>query len=182
MCLHVIMYLKLLLSILAVLGQDNNVMGSRTSASWFNSELTPDEDSSGLDYMLALSLQSDGELLPGNDDAQWSRMWDYNARLSNIPSFTPLSPPNNNYNFTTGTNALVEDLNQTGKSSSSFTENPPNYHFVLYEMYIFSFTETMLPCEFCEELFPEDDLILHQVRKENLTLSKHVAICVHFCC
>lgn len=25
-------------------------------------------------------------------------------------------------------------------------------------------TETMLPCEFCEELFPEDFLILHQVR------------------
>lgn len=22
----------------------------------------------------------------------------------------------------------------------------------------------MLPCEFCEELFPEEDLILHQVR------------------
>lgn len=27
-------------------------------------------------------------------------------------------------------------------------------------------TETMLPCEFCEELFPEEDLILHQVREE----------------
>lgn len=28
------------------------------------------------------------------------------------------------------------------------------------------FTEAMLPCEFCEELFPEEDLILHQVRKK----------------
>lgn len=26
------------------------------------------------------------------------------------------------------------------------------------------FVDTMLPCEFCEELFPEEDLILHQVR------------------
>lgn len=120
-----------------LLGQDNYLMGSRTSSTWLNSELTPDEDSSGLDYMLALSLQTDGEFLPGNGDGtQWSRMWDYNQRMSNMPSFTPLSPPNNNYpNLTTGTNALVEDLHQT---------------------------ETMLPCEFCEELFPEEDLILHQ--------------------
>lgn len=28
---------------------------------------------------------------------------------------------------------------------------------------VFFFKDTMLPCEFCEELFPEDDLILHQV-------------------
>lgn len=25
------------------------------------------------------------------------------------------------------------------------------------------FIDILLPCEFCEELFPEDDLILHQV-------------------
>ena len=25
------------------------------------------------------------------------------------------------------------------------------------------FIDAMLPCEFCEELFPEEDLILHQV-------------------
>lgn len=78
--------------------------------------------------MLALSLQSDGELLPGNgDDTQWSRMWDYNERMSNMPSFTPLSPPNNNYpNLTTGTNALGGDLHQTGKCGHSFTSKPPS--------------------------------------------------------
>lgn len=119
--MHIILYLKMLLFIVTVLGQDNYLMGSRTSSTWLNSELTPDEDSSGLDYMLALSLQTDGEFLPGNGDGtQWSRMWDYNQRMSNMPSFT--SPPNNNYpNLTTGTNALVEDLHQTGKCCNSFT-------------------------------------------------------------
>lgn len=30
-------------------------------------------------------------------------------------------------------------------------------------MFYVIFVDTMLPCEFCEELFPEEDLILHQV-------------------
>lgn len=102
---------------LTVLSQDNDPMGGRTSSTWLNGELTADEDSSGLDYMLALSLQSDGELLVGNgQDTQWSRMWDYKERISNMSSFSPHSPPNNDYpNLLTGSNALGEDLHQTGK-------------------------------------------------------------------
>lgn len=40
------------------------------------------------------------------------------------------------------------------------------------------FTETVLPCEFCEELFPEEDLILHQVRKEIFFLFETVLLSV----
>lgn len=100
-------------------GQDDFLLSSsRTSSVWPNRELTPDEDSSGLDYMLALSLQSDGELLSGGgDDSQWSGIWDYNiGKTPSTSGNTPLFPPNNNYpNFTTGTNAVVEDPYQTGK-------------------------------------------------------------------
>lgn len=32
-------------------------------------------------------------------------------------------------------------------------------------LFFFSYVDTMLPCEFCEDLFPEMDLILHQVRR-----------------
>lgn len=122
MYLHRILYLKMFLFIVTVLGQDNYLTSSRTSSAWLNSELTPDEDSSGLDYMLALSLQTDGEFLAGSGDGtEWGRMWGYNERMSNAPSFAALSPPNNNYpNLTTGTNALVEDLHQTGKCCSRF--------------------------------------------------------------
>ncbi|CAN9513195.1 unnamed protein product [Ophioblennius macclurei] len=103
-----------------------------SNSSWPQSERTLDEDSSGLDYMLALSLQSDGESMAGGLEGNvWSDIWDH--RKSN----SPLSPPNNNYpSFSVGTStSTVQDLDQT---------------------------DTMLPCEFCEELFPEEDLILHQ--------------------
>ena len=57
-----------------------------------------DEDSSGLDYMLALSLQTDTE--PGAGGARvrepspWSSIWDHRA-VSTVQSST-LTPPNNN--------------------------------------------------------------------------------------
>lgn len=107
---------------------------SSSSSTWPQSEHTLDEDSSGLDYMLALSLQSDGESFPGGlEPKMWSGIWDHNIGKSN----SPLSPPNNNYpSFSVGTStSTIQDLDQT---------------------------DTMLPCEFCEELFPEEDLILHQ--------------------
>lgn len=110
---------------------------SSSSSAWPQSELPLDEDSSGLDYMLALSLQSDGESIAGGVEGNlWSGIWDHKiGKTSNSSVHSPLSPPNNNYpNFNTGTSA-VQDHDQT---------------------------DTMLPCEFCEELFPEEDLILHQ--------------------
>ncbi|XP_070712195.1 TRAF-type zinc finger domain-containing protein 1-like [Pempheris klunzingeri] len=116
-----------------LLGQSDFLTSSSSSA-WPHSELTLDEDSSGLDYMLALSLQSDGESVAGGEGNLWSGIWDHKiGKTSNTSS--PLSPPNNNHpNFTTSTSA-VQDHDQT---------------------------DIMLPCEFCEELFPEEDLILHQ--------------------
>ncbi|XP_030273803.1 TRAF-type zinc finger domain-containing protein 1 [Sparus aurata] len=120
-----------------LLGQSDFLSSSSSSSSsaWPHSELTLDEDTSGLDYMLALSLQSDGESMAGGVEGNlWSGIWDHKID-KNTSVNSPLSPPNNNYpNFTTGTSAL-QDHDQA---------------------------DTMLPCEFCEELFPEEDLILHQ--------------------
>nr|XP_046243439.1 TRAF-type zinc finger domain-containing protein 1 isoform X2 [Scatophagus argus] len=103
---------------------------SGSGSAWPHSEFTLDEDSSGLDYMLALSLQSDGESVAGVGDGNlWSGIWGHKVgKTSNTSSDTPQP------NFTTGRSA-VQDPDQT---------------------------DTMLPCEFCEELFPEEDLILHQ--------------------
>lgn len=119
-----------------LLGQTDFLRGSSGSSSvWPQSEPTLDEDSSGLDYMLALSLQSDGESMAGGGEGNmWSDIWDHKIGKS---ANSPLSPPNNNYpNFTVGTSlSSVQDHDQT---------------------------DAMLPCEFCEELFPEEDLILHQ--------------------
>uniref|UniRef100_UPI0037E8FD8D TRAF-type zinc finger domain-containing protein 1 isoform X1 n=2 Tax=Semicossyphus pulcher TaxID=241346 RepID=UPI0037E8FD8D len=121
-----------------LLGQSDFLTSSSSSA-WPHSELTVDEDSSGLDYMLALSLQSDGDSVAGGVEGNlWSGIWENKiGKTSNTSINSPLSPPNNNYpNLSTGTSTSVfQDHDQT---------------------------DTMLPCEFCEELFPEEDLILHQ--------------------
>lgn len=123
-----------------LLGQGDFLSGGSSSSSssmWPHSELSLDEDSSGLDYMLALSLQSDGESVAGGVEGNlWSGIWENKiGKSSNSFVNSPLSPPNNNYpNFSMGTSA-VQDHDQA---------------------------DTMLPCEFCEELFPEEDLILHQ--------------------
>ncbi|XP_047447869.1 TRAF-type zinc finger domain-containing protein 1 isoform X1 [Mugil cephalus] len=112
--------------------------GGSSSSTWPYSERTLDEDSSGLDYMLALSLQSDGESVAGGVEGNmWSDIWDHNIGKSNTSVISPFSPPNNNYpDYTVGTStSAVQDHDQT---------------------------DAMLPCEFCEELFPEEDLILHQ--------------------
>nr|XP_057927788.1 TRAF-type zinc finger domain-containing protein 1 isoform X2 [Doryrhamphus excisus] len=94
-----------------------------------------DEDSSGLDYMLALSLQTDGESMAGGGEASlWSDIWDY-TKTSTTSVGGQLSATNNNYPDFPSRTSVVQDRDQT---------------------------DIMLPCEFCEELFPEDDLILHQ--------------------
>ncbi|XP_068594474.1 TRAF-type zinc finger domain-containing protein 1 [Brachionichthys hirsutus] len=110
---------------------------SSSSALWPHSELQLDEDSSGLDYMVALSLQSDGDsVAAGGDGNLWSGIWDHKiGKTSNTSVNTPLSPPNNNYLNVSSSVRAAQDYGQT---------------------------DTLLPCEFCEELFPEEDLILHQ--------------------
>ncbi|XP_036383975.1 TRAF-type zinc finger domain-containing protein 1 isoform X1 [Megalops cyprinoides] len=99
--------------------------------------LSPGDDPSSLDYLLALSLQNDGE-----QGGLWIDAWeDSPGRIPGtgfLPSLlSQLSHPNNNYRSFTPDNNTPLDPNQTA-------------------------TDAMLPCEFCEELFPEEDLILHQ--------------------
>ncbi|KAM7391971.1 hypothetical protein PAMP_022617 [Pampus punctatissimus] len=117
--------------------EQSDFLSHSSSSAWPHSGQTQDDDSSGLDYMLALSLQSDGESVAGGVEGNlWSDIWDHKiGKTSNTKVSSQLSLPNNNYpNFSTSTSA-VQDYDQT---------------------------DTMLPCEFCEELFPEEDLILHQ--------------------
>ncbi|TNN62592.1 TRAF-type zinc finger domain-containing protein 1 [Liparis tanakae] len=114
---------------------------SSSSSAWPQSELTLNEDSSGLDYMLALSLQSDVASGAGGVEGNlWSGIWDHKiGKTSNSSVNSPLSPPNNNFpNFTTSTSTSTSAVQEQDQA------------------------DTMLPCEFCEELFPEEDLILHQ--------------------
>ncbi|KAJ0067751.1 hypothetical protein NL108_010052 [Boleophthalmus pectinirostris] len=105
---------------------------SHSSRLWPQQNLL-DEDSSGLDYMLALSLQSDSETgaggaggAGGGQPSPWSSIWDQR------PASTSDSSPT--------------------ICTSSLTGGGPDQ----------GSAEIMLPCEFCEELFPEEDLILHQ--------------------
>lgn len=108
-----------------VLGQSDFLSSSSSSSSsaWPHSELTLDEDTSGLDYMLALSLQSDGESMAGGVEGNlWSGIWDHKID-KNTSVNSPLSPPNNNYpNFTTGTSAL-QDHDQAGKGWNGLRQN-----------------------------------------------------------
>ncbi|XP_067084086.1 TRAF-type zinc finger domain-containing protein 1 [Osmerus mordax] len=110
-----------------------HVVGNNNSVGWPAAQ-PPGDDTLSLDYMLALSLQSDGDA--GGEGALWTDVWDHQfGRTSKeFPSSSHASPNNNFHHITTGTSMTPDDDQ----------------------------TDTMLPCEFCEELFPEEDLILHQ--------------------
>ncbi|XP_075994717.1 TRAF-type zinc finger domain-containing protein 1 isoform X2 [Genypterus blacodes] len=118
-----------------LLDQQGFLSSSSNSSIWPRGEQTLDEDSSGLDYLLALSLQNDAESVASSTErGPWANVWEHKfGKTSN----TSLLSPNNTYQdlATATSTSAVQDLDQT---------------------------DTMLPCEFCEELFPEDDLILHQ--------------------
>lgn len=108
-----------------MLGQSdflNSSSSSSSSSAWPHGDQTHDDDSSGLDYMLALSLQSDGESVAGGVEGNlWSDIWDHKIGKTSITSVnSPLSPPNNNYpHFTTATStSAVQDHDQTGTSVS----------------------------------------------------------------
>ncbi|XP_055055220.2 TRAF-type zinc finger domain-containing protein 1 [Misgurnus anguillicaudatus] len=114
----------------AELGNNNN------SLLWSLGQM-PDYDSSSLDYMLALSLQSEGDLEdPGCQEGVWTDVWD--NRLGRTPAHSNLAPSSTNNNSTAA----------PPKTNTAPAHSPSS--------------SIMLPCEFCEELFPEDDLILHQ--------------------
>lgn len=120
----------------SVLDQDAE-LENNNSLLWPLSQL-PDSDSSGLDYLLALSLQSDGDTEePDVHQGLWTDVWD--LRLGRAPAPDTFS----------------SQISSTNNNNTPASNNIPS--------------EIMLPCEFCEELFPEEDLILHQVRLESLT-------------
>ncbi|XP_015828534.3 TRAF-type zinc finger domain-containing protein 1 isoform X2 [Nothobranchius furzeri] len=111
---------------------------SGSSRAWLPNACTEDEDSSGLDYMLALSLQCDGDSVAGGAEGNvWRDPWDQKIEKSNTSVKSSLSESNYNHPvFSGGTNTSAVQAS--------------------------SQTDTMLPCEFCGKLFPEDDLILHE--------------------
>ncbi|XP_059910811.1 TRAF-type zinc finger domain-containing protein 1 [Gadus macrocephalus] len=106
-------------------------------SAWPQGSSSAEEEETNLDFLLALSLQSD----PGPDElaaegsSLWTDVWD--ERLGRNPpdasnSFN--SPPSNN--------------NVQHPEAAAAQGN--------------QYKDAMLPCEFCEALFPEEDLILHQ--------------------
>ncbi|KAF4074301.1 hypothetical protein AMELA_G00237870 [Ameiurus melas] len=112
-----------------LLDQEAELENNNNSLLWPLNQL-PGSDS-GLDYLLALSLQSDGDTEePGVQQGLWTDVWD--RRLGRAPSPSPFS-------------SQISSGNNNNTPASTNTSS-----------------EIMLPCEFCEELFPEEDLILHQ--------------------
>ncbi|XP_053466617.1 TRAF-type zinc finger domain-containing protein 1 isoform X3 [Ictalurus furcatus] len=113
-----------------LLDQEAELENNNNSLLWPLSQL-PGSDSSGLDYLLALSLQSDGDTEePGVQQGLWTDVWD--RRLGRAPAPSTFS-------------SQISSGNNNNTPASTNTSS-----------------EIMLPCEFCEELFPEEDLILHQ--------------------
>lgn len=100
---HMLSQLRFIIVSFLVLGQRDFV---NSGTAWHH------DTDSGLDYMLALSLQSDGDSVAGGvDSSQWSDIWEH------MPSNTSAdTPPNNNRPlFTSGTSSsAVQDHGQTG--------------------------------------------------------------------
>ncbi|XP_051954022.1 TRAF-type zinc finger domain-containing protein 1-like [Xyrauchen texanus] len=122
-----------------LLDQEGELGNYNNSLLWSLGQL-PDDDSSSLDYMLALSLQSEGDLEDqGGQEGVWTDVWDYHPeRISAHSNLTTQLPNNTNINCTAA---------------------PPKYNTIPGHS---PSSNSILPCEFCEELFPEEDLILHQ--------------------
>ncbi|XP_048836712.1 TRAF-type zinc finger domain-containing protein 1 isoform X2 [Brienomyrus brachyistius] len=129
---------------------DNN----NSRVPWPGNRSSPD-DTFHLDYLLALSLQNDGDV--GDRQAEplrdpmpnplesLGRLHSRDSRLGRTSHIDPLSSPFSQL-------YQLSNLNNNYSSSTAGSDVAPASVQ----------TDTMLPCEFCEELFPEDFLILHQ--------------------
>lgn len=124
-------------------------MGNNNNSLLWSLGQLPGYDSSSLDYMLALSLQSEGDLEdPGGQEGVWTDVWDH--RLGRTPAHSNLASQLSSSTNNNSTAAPTKTNTTSGHSTSS---------------------NIMLPCEFCEELFPEEDLILHQVGAEAMVIT-----------
>ncbi|XP_066511878.1 TRAF-type zinc finger domain-containing protein 1-like [Hoplias malabaricus] len=124
-----------------LLDQEAELETNNNSLLWPLGQL-PDYDSSGLDYLLALSLQSDGDHDDlGTQGGIWTDVWDH--RLARESARSTL-----NSQLSSTTNNNTHCNNAPSNTSNALAHSPAS--------------DIMLPCEFCEELFPEEDLILHQ--------------------
>ncbi|XP_028913698.1 TRAF-type zinc finger domain-containing protein 1 [Ornithorhynchus anatinus] len=94
------------------------------------------DENSHLDYMLALSLQNESSLHSSSLNPEIENFWTALYRKDSSPSRGFSRAQDKVYPF-----------------DSVLSVDSPN------EMKDY---KTMLPCEFCEELYPEEDLILHQ--------------------
>ncbi|XP_043571494.1 TRAF-type zinc finger domain-containing protein 1 isoform X2 [Chiloscyllium plagiosum] len=88
---------------------------------------------SNLDYLLALSLQNEN-----NEGGEWPPLWE---------------DTRSDYKCSEQQNAM--GLLSTQSPSDIFPTSVNVHEEVANDV-------TMLPCEFCEELFPEEELIIHQ--------------------
>ncbi|KAK0150962.1 TRAF-type zinc finger domain-containing protein 1 [Merluccius polli] len=108
---------------------------SSSSSAW------PDvEEGTNLDFLLALSLQSDSgpeEQVAEGGGGLWTDVWDQRLGRNPPKSSVPFVSPSNNNNE-----------QHLAAAPGAAQRN--------------QYKDAMLPCEFCEELFPEEDLILHQ--------------------
>ncbi|XP_026866695.2 TRAF-type zinc finger domain-containing protein 1 [Electrophorus electricus] len=124
-----------------LLDQEAELENNNNSLLWPLDQL-PEYDSSGLDYLLALSLQSDGDLEDlGTREGVWTDVWEH--RLGGAPARSSVASQ-----FTSTTNSNIYCSTALPSANTAQTQSPA--------------FDIMLPCEFCEELFPEEDLILHQ--------------------
>lgn len=121
-----------------LLDQETELGNNNNSLLWSLGQL-PDYESSSLDYMLALSLQTEGDLEDPRQEGVWTDVWD--RRMGRTPAHSNL------------TSQL------SSNTSKNCTTVPPKTQTNLGQR---PSSNIMLPCEFCEELFPEEDLILHQ--------------------
>ncbi|XP_031448356.1 TRAF-type zinc finger domain-containing protein 1 [Phasianus colchicus] len=96
-----------------------------------------EEQNANLDHMLALSLQNENN--PRNNTAAKTHrdVWENHYAKEFVPSSCPSETDNSN----------------TFPYDSLLSLNTSNH---------MKCDEIMLPCEFCEELYPAEDLILHQ--------------------
>ena len=97
------------------------MVGNNNSVGWPSAQ-PPGDDTLSLDYMLALSLQSERDV--SGEGALWTDVWDHQFGRSSkaFPSSSHASPNNNFHHITTGT-SMTPDEDQTGQIGTEIFYN-----------------------------------------------------------